>query len=481
MSGGNDAISSYLISSTQTHLNKTTLPVEPGGSLKRVLGFWSLLAVGIGSVAAQSSFVSLLNGAGSGGGSFFIAILFAFLITVCYCFSFLELSLMMPRAGGLGTYASVAAGNFISIGVVLGGYIAAMPFNGPAELMLLERIVDMVYPGSFSHLGLVVLLLFTVLNLFGINIFASVQNVLVYILLVALLVIGVTGLYGVETKGIDINAIGEQIAGSGLSVISLLTLALWSFAGLEYMCPLIEESRSPVRDLPRAMMVATGLLLLVYGLLAFGAMRHVPAEALRNSEVPHWLLVESMFGKSASFVMVVFAITATSSVANTIIASLPRVLFGMAVGGQVPSVFSWLHPRWGTPWVGIVFIAAIIGIPMVLLAGKKDLILLLLLSAATFWLVAYMVAHLSVILLRRKFPDQQRPFKTPLYPVPQVVGILGMGYAIWYNSPSPEVSKQVYLNSAIMFILISAYAFFWVKFKMRKGLLETEPIEEEEN
>jgi amino acid transporter len=460
-------------------LNESLSPVESGGSLKKVLGFWSLLAVGIGSVAAQSSFVSLLNGAGLGGGSFFIAILLAFLLTICYCFSFLELSLMMPRAGGLGTYTAVAGGNFLSIGVVLGGYIAVMPFNGPAELMLLERIVDMVYPGSFPHLGLSVLVLFTILNLFGINIFASVQNVLVYTLLVALLVIGITGFYGIEAKGLDVSTIGEQFAGSGLSIFTLLALALWSFAGLEYMCPLIEESKKPARDLPRAMLVACVLLLVVYGLLAFGAMRHVPASLLKSSEIPHWLLVESMFGKSASFVMVVFAITATSSVANTIIASLPRILFGMAVSGQVPSLFARLHPRWGTPWAGILFIAGIIGIPLVLLANKKDLILLLLLSAATFWLVAYMVAHLVVILLRRKYPDHQRPFKTPLYPIPQILGIFGMGYAIWYNSPSPEVSRQVYLNSAVIFTAISIYAFLWVKYKMKKGLFEAEPIDEQ--
>ncbi|HSF44398.1 MAG TPA: APC family permease [Chitinophagaceae bacterium] len=459
-------------------MNKQDLREEPVGSLKKVLGFWSLLAVGIGSVAAQSSFVSLLNGAGVGGGSFFVAIFVAFLLTLCYCFSFLELSLMMPKAGGLGTYTSVASGNFISIGVVLGGYIAVMPFNGPAELMLLERIVDTVYPGSFSHLGLMVLVLFTVLNFFGINIFASVQNVLVYILLVALLVIGVTGFYGIEAKGIDVNVIGRQLAGSGLSLISLLALALWSFAGLEYMCPLIEESRNPVRDLPRAMLVATGLLLLVYGLIAFGGMRHVQADLLKTSELPHWLLVESMFGQSAGFVMVVFAVTATSSVANTIIASLPRVLFGMALRGQVPRVFGRLHSRWGTPWVGIIFISSIIGIPLMMLANKKDLILLLLLSAVTFWLVAYMVAHVVVILLRRKYPHQKRPFKTPLYPLPQVLGILAMGYAIWYNSPSPEISRQVYLNSGLMFVVISVYAFFWVKYKMKKGLMEAEPMEE---
>ena len=163
-------------------------------SLKRVLGFPSLFAVAIGSVAAQSSFVSLLNGAGSGGGAFFIALFIAFILIICCSFSFLELSLMMPKAGGMGTFTAVAGGHFLSIGVILGGYVAVVAFSGPAELMLLESIVDMVYPGTFSHIGLLILILFSILNLLGINIFSSVQNVIVYILLVALVVIGITGL-----------------------------------------------------------------------------------------------------------------------------------------------------------------------------------------------------------------------------------------------------------------------------------------------
>jgi amino acid transporter len=64
---------------------------EPSVSLKRVLGFPSLFAVAIGAVASQSSFVSLLNGAGMGGGGFFLPLLIAFALALCYCFTFLEL------------------------------------------------------------------------------------------------------------------------------------------------------------------------------------------------------------------------------------------------------------------------------------------------------------------------------------------------------------------------------------------------------
>lgn len=457
-------------------INKTNS--QSSGSLKRVLGFPSLFAVAIGSVAAQSSFVSLLNGTGAGGGAFFIALLIAFILTLCYSFSFLELSLMMPKAGGLGTFTAVAGGHFVSIGVILGGYVAVVSFSGPAELKLLESIVDMVYPGTFSHLGLLLLILFTILNLLGINIFSSVQNLIVYVLLVALFVIGIAGLNNTSATGISLDSISRDFVGKGASALSLIALALWSFTGLEFVCPFIEESKNPRKNLPKAMLMAAVILLVVYGLLSYAGLRHVPLKKLAETEIPHWLLVESLFGNYAGFVMVVFAITASSSVTNTVIASIPRMLYGMAHHGQVPSIFGRLHSRWNTPWFGILLIFSLVAAPLILLSNAKDYILLMLISATTFWLVAYIVAHLNVLVLRKRYPTFSRPFKTPLYPLPQILGILGLAFAIWNNSPSILLSRQVYINSGLMFLGISLYSFLWVKYKMKKGLFETEPIEE---
>lgn len=444
-------------------------------SLKKALGFTSLFAVAIGAVTSQTSFVSLLNGSGLGGSRFLIALFLAFILALCYCFSFLELSLMMPKAGGLGTYTAVSAGSFISIGVVLGGYVAVVPFAGTAEMMLLERIVDMIYPGSFPHLGLALFVFFTVLNLLGIDIFSSVQNLIVYTLMVALFVIGITGLTGAHAGIIQLPGV---ITGAGGSFVPLIVLSLWSFTGLEFLCPFVEEAKYPKKDLPRTMLMGVCMLLLIYGLLSIAALRNVDTKVLAVSEIPHWLLVESIFGRSAGFIMVVFALTASSCVTNAAIAGVSRMLYGMARQGQLPAIFGQLHPRRKSPWFGILFIFLLVCLPLVFFAGAKDFILLLLISAATFWLVAYMIAHVNVMILRHRYPSYSRPFKTPLYPLPQILGTLGMGLAIWYNSPSPDVSRQVYLNSAIMFIVISAYAFLWVKFKMKKGLFEAEPIDE---
>jgi amino acid transporter len=107
----------------------------------------------------------------------------------------------------------------------------------------------------------------------------------------------------------------------------------------------------------------------------------------------------------------------------------------------------------------------------------ENIFLLLMISAAVLWLLAYVIAHINVIILRRKYPDYHRPFKTPWYPLPQIVGIIGIVYLIINNSPSPELTGKIYINVGIFLGITLLYAVVWVKFKMKKDLFEPEPID----
>ena len=60
------------------------------------------------------------------------------------------------------------------------------------------------------------------------------------------------------------------------------------------------------------------------------------------------------------------------------------------------------------------------------------------------------------------------------FPLPQILGILGMGYAIFNNAPTLEMRMKVYTNSALFLGVTAIFAFFWVRFKMKKGLFEVE-------
>ena len=447
------------------------------GELNRTLGLPSLFAVAVGVVVSQVVFVSILQGVGIGGASFFVAMLIAFVLTLCYVFTYSELALLLPKAGSISSYTEVAIGHFPAIVATIAGYLAPAIFGLPAELFLLEYILDVLYPGSFVFTGVIVLVMFTILNLIGVDLFSKVQSLLSYLMLTSMVVIGVVGLTHSDPRGLPISSIVEGISHLDFNVFNLTMLALWSFFALEFVCPLIEETKNPKKNIPRSMIGAAGVLLVIYLLIALAGYRSVPAGELTGSDIPHWLLVLELFGEKGKLIMAVLAITATCSTINTVIATLPRMLFGMAHNNQMPKIFMKIHPKTKAPWVGIIFVASIILIPTLLLSGKQDIILTLMISAGTIWLIAYIIAHIDLMVLRKKYPTISRPFKSPWYPFPQILGIIGMVYMILNNSPSPDMTKQVYLNAGIILLIAGTFAWWWVKYKMKKKLFEPEPIE----
>ena len=160
------------------------------------------------------------------------------------------------------------------------------------------------------------------------------------------------------------------------------------------------------------MIGAAVVLLVVYFLVVLAAYRMVPANELTGSDIPHWVLVLELFGENGKYIMAVLAITATCSTINTVIATLSRMLFGMAHNNKLPKLFMKVNPRTKAPWAGIIFVASIILIPMMLLHGAQDIILTLMISAVAVWLVAYIVAHVDLMVLRKKYPAFSRPFKS---------------------------------------------------------------------
>ena len=451
---------------------------EPTTNLKRVLGFPALFVIAIGVVTAQSCFVSTLQGAGIGGAHFFIALLIGFILTLCYVATYSELSLMLPKAGSISTYTAVAMGHFPAIVASIAGYLAPIVFGGPAELLLVDYILDVAYPGIFSHVGLFLLITLTILNLLGINIFSTIQNILTYTMLVALLVVGIAGFGSTNAAGVSASELAQQISQMDTGIFSLVVLAIWAFLSIEFVCPLIEETKRPEKNIPRTMFVAAIIILMVHSLVAYAGMRQVPANNLADSDIPHWILVNTIFGNTGRLIIAVITITTTAGFINTVLATLPKMFYGMAHHKQLPAAFMKIHPKFQSPWVGILFIAASIAIPLLLLSKAKDVLITLVISSATIWLLTYIIAHINVIVLRKKYPNFSRPYKSPWYPLPQIIGIVGMGFAIIKNAPSKELTTKVYMNTAIFVGITATYAFFWIKYKMKKGLFEPEPIEQ---
>jgi len=446
--------------------------------LKRTLGFPQLLAVGVGLVVSQGVMVIMLQGAGLGGFGFFTTMGLAYLLALFYVFSFAEMALMFKSPGTLSTYTEAAIGNFPAIVSVFAGYLVVAMFALSAELVLIElmliEVLGISLPPMILALGL--LAIFTVLNIRGVDIFATMQSALSFIMVSAIFLMGAIAVFGIALPRPDeMKLLNTEFWNA--DVLSLLAIAIWGFVGLEFVCPLVQETKDPEKNIPRSMILGATMIFGMYVLYCLGALLYVPTDTLAGAALPHYEYVGAVFGEKGLIFLTLAAFTATCSTVNTSLAAVPRMIYGMAQNGQTFSIFGKLHSKYNTPWVAIVFVALATGIPVLIYGVDADSILLLLIGAAVAWLVAYIIAHVDVIVLRKRYPNANRPFKTPLYPIPQIVGIAGMLYAIWYASPAPEMTFQVFSIAGSVLLAGCVIAAVWVKFVMKKGLFEPVPLD----
>lgn len=443
-----------------------------------VLGIASLLAVAVGTVVGQGPIVSVLQGIGLGGTGFLVVLLISFGIAICNAITFAELSLMFPRAGGLSTYTEVAIGHFPAMVATFSGYVVVAMFGLSAEMLLVGSIISDLFPSMLSPIaiGVLVVAFFTVMNILGTDIFARIQNVLAFAMIASLLFIG---LAAYTRSGAPLPAEHVPFADWGPvtgNLFGLITLGIWAFVGLEFVCPLIEESKNPRRDIPRSMFVGAVVIGVVYFVFALGAGAYLSREQLASSGLPHLDYVMAVFGDQAKILVAVIALTASGSTVNTVLASVARMIYGMAHNGQAFPAFKRLHPRYRTPWVAILFMGAVTAAPLLVMGGNPDALITLLIAAAASWLLAYIIAHIDVIVLRRRMPEANRPFKTPLYPLPQILGVAAMTYAIFNNSPSPEMTQTVYLLTGVVIGIVAIGSALWVWLVMKRGLFQTETV-----
>lgn len=443
---------------------------------KGVLGFPSLLSVAVGLVVASTTLVSLCQGMGLGGYGFILAMLIAWVLMIFQAFTFSELAIAMPRAGSISSYTEVALGHFPAIIATIAGYIIVQLLAGPAEIAVASIVMKNVFfPGlSPTLIGILMLLLFMLLNLLGVDVFAKAEIIFTIIKIITVAVIGIVGIVALGNPQIKYVAPSLGIT----DVFGFVALGVWLLIGTEFICPLVEEAKNPRRDLPLAMIGGLVIILLLNLVFGIAAVRFVPMNILSTSPTPHVDVASAILGKAGLYWAGIASFFATAGVINTLLASVPRMLYGMAHAGQVPSIFKWLHPRFRTPWVGIfilgfgMFIQILIGISTV------ETIVVFIVASAFSWLLAYIIAHIDALILRARYPHMERPFKTPFFPVPQILGILGIILVMIFIFPDPKMKMDIYRYALYFLGGGGIYAFLWCTLKMKKGLFK--PVKYEE-
>lgn len=441
---------------------------------RRSLGMGTLTAVSVGIAISQLGLVGVLQGVGVAGGKplWMICMAFAcaYLLAISYALSFAELALMMPSSGGLSTYTEVAIGNFPALMATFSGYVVVNVFGIPAELMLFDSVVREVGGIDLPPkvIALTLLLLLALLNIRGSDVFAALQNS-TSVVKVGLIFASGLAMFWLAPAEMPAALAGGQ-SGPAASFGMVVGLFFWCLVGAEFVCPMIGEAKNPRRDIPGAMLWGITTLALLYGLYSLSARQLLPAELLTASKYPHLDYARLVFGKLGSAILLLTAVTATLGLVNAVLAGISRMLQGMAENGQAFGFLAKRHPRHDSPWAAIVAMALAFGTPILLMGDRPETIMNLVIAASIAWLIAYIVAHINLIVLRRRYPLAKRPFRSPWFPLPQVVGIAGMVYVI-ASSPSEAMVIAGYVLG-----LVGVASALWTRLVMKRGLFVPEKL-----
>jgi APA family basic amino acid/polyamine antiporter len=419
-------------------------PVSSGPKLHRAIGPGLLLFLVIGDMLGTGIYALTGDVAGRVGGAAWLAFGGAFLVALLTATSYLELVGKYPSAAGAALYAQRAfntrfitflVGFAVMCSALTSVAAASRAFSGYFQELAVAPLVVLV------PLFIIVL---AAINFRGIAESVKINVVLTCIELVGLLIVIAVGAYaltqgvGDASRALEFNADGDPF---GL-VISGAALAFFAIIGFEDSVNLVEETKNPQRDFPRAFFIGITITGIVYMLVAFFTTALVPIEVLRETDQD---LLEVVRAGAPWFPLVVFSGIAMVAVSNTSLINLmmaSRLLYGMANEHTIPRIFGAVHERRRTPWFAIVCTTGV-ALALASWSGVRTLGG----TTALLLLCVFAIVNLAVLLLRN------RPVAHAHYRAPTICPVLGLVSCVYLASPLAGREAVQYAIAGVLLLI----------------------------
>ncbi len=433
---------------------------QPAGQLPRRLKLATAVATVAGVMIGSGIFrvpAEVATQTGSAGAMLLVWIAGG-LLMLCFALLLAELGAMFPRAGGLYVFVREAWGEIPAF-VYGWTFMLINPAGWAAIAMVFAE-----YLGGFVHLtdfgrravavGLIVVV--AAANYRSILLGAGIQNVFTFLKAVALVSLALFLLIlGNPADGALSGAIAWQPATWSGFLLALVAV-LWAYEGAATFCSLCGEVRDPQRNVPRALLLGVGGVMLVYLALNAAYLWILPFEAIQRSPLVAVDAASIVLGAGASALIAGLVLVSTMGSVAAICMSDPRVFFAMGRDRNFFAVTGRIHPRFETPHVAIV-VAACIACTYVSIRTFEQLAATFVLGLMPF----YALVVVGVWRLRRKRPDADRPYRSFGYPLVLVLYVaavlLILGNALVHT---PAIAL---LNLGIAALGVPVY-FVWNRF-----------------
>ena len=321
--------------------------------LRRTLGVFDAVVIGLGSMVGAGIFVALGPAAGASGSALLPALGVAGLVAYCNAMASARLAALYPASGGTYVYGRERLGPFW-------GYLAGWAFvvGKTASCAAMALTVGAyAWPDQAHAVAVAAVVALTALNYTGVQKSALVTRVIVALVLAVLAAVAAVSFGAGDAGRLAVGA--DATAGGVLQAAGLLFFA---FAGYARIATLGEEVRDPARTIPRAVPLALGIALAVYAAVAAAVLAVLGPEGLAASGAP---LSDAARAAGADWlapvVRVGAAVAALGSLLSLIL-GVSRTTLAMARDGHLPGALAAVHPRFQVPHRAELAVGAVVAV-----------------------------------------------------------------------------------------------------------------------
>lgn len=451
------------------------MPDRPANtSLRRELGIWSAASIVVGTVIGSGIFLvpkTMILQVGTPELVFLVWI-FGGILSLAGALTYAELAAMYPEAGGEYNYLRAAYGPFFGFlygwtqfSVAKSGSIATLAtgffYYLGNFLPELDRPVFILpvplgenfgpVPVSQGQLWAIAVILFLALvNWFGVRWGGGVQ-LAVTILKVALIA-GIIAIGLLSGKG-DVANFHTSVAARGgiAGFFAALVAVLWAYDGWNNVSMVSSEIKEPQKNLPRALIFGTALVIAVYLLTNIAYFYVLDARAVAGSDRVAAEMMRLLLGSPGAGAVSLAAMISIFAALNGSILSGSRVPYALARDGLFFRRFAHVHPGHATP--GFSIIALSLWACVLVLSGRYDQLLTIVIFPS--WIL-YGMAAAAVIVLRIRQPQTHRPYRTLGYPIVPLLFVFVAVLLIFFtlrNSPRESGIGLVLIALGVPFYL----------------------------
>lgn len=462
------------------------------------IGFWAATSIVAGSIIGSGIFMKPATMAAQTGSPVWLALIWvvAGLFSLFGALIYAEIGAMLPQTGGLFIYFRYMFGDFVAF---LYGWAAFAVFNSASVSAI--SFVCAQYADYFLHLprlpaateqawvwhipllgnlyplqnlgvkalAIALVLGLTLLNYLSVRASSLLQVVstVIKVAAIALLVVGIF----CSGKGSAANLVtpsahpreGWNLMGG---LVAALTGAFMAYDGWVNITFVGGEIRSPQRNIPRSLLTGLLICITIYLLVNQAYVYVLPVDAMARSPLVAADAVAVALGDTGGAIIAAMIVICTFGAINGNAMAVARVTYAM---GKDRLFFTWAgreHPRFHTPgnalWLHGIWSSLLI------ISGSFDMLA----DMFTFvsW-IAYLCGAIGIFVLRRKMPDQPRPYRTWGYPLVPALFIAFAGFyvvsTIWNDITRYAAGEAPVINSLLGLAVTALGVPLYLYFKKR--------------